>query len=65
MNFVQQLLLHRELAHHAASLYHSGSERNYPYRDRVRPAPRGHVPPATNMMGGQRLMAPAQTAGSR
>ena len=47
----------KELAHHAASLYHSGSERNYPYRDRVRPAPRGHVPPATNMMGGQRLMA--------
>ena len=47
----------KELAHHAASLYHSGSERNHPYRDRVRPAPRGHVPPATNMMGGQRLMA--------
>lgn len=46
----------KELAHHAASLYHSGSERNHPYRDRVRPAPRGHVPPAVNMMGGRRLM---------
>jgi 3-oxo-5alpha-steroid 4-dehydrogenase len=46
----------KELAHHAASLYHSGSERNHPYRDLVRPAPRGHVPPAVNMMGGGRLM---------
>lgn len=46
----------KELAHHAASLYHSGSERNHPWREQVRPAPRGHVPPAVNMMGGNRLM---------
>jgi succinate dehydrogenase/fumarate reductase flavoprotein subunit len=46
----------KELAHHAASLYHSGSERNHPFRDLAPPAPRGHVPPAENMMGGQRLM---------
>jgi 3-oxo-5alpha-steroid 4-dehydrogenase len=55
----------KELAHQAASLYHSGSERNHPYRERVRPAPRGHVPPAVNMMGGSSLMTTLLAAADR
>lgn len=39
-----------------ASLYYSGSELAWPYRDLARPAPRGHVPSEPGMTGGRRLM---------
>lgn len=38
------------------SLYYSGSELVYPFRDIARPAPRGHVAAAVGGAGGRRLM---------
>lgn len=39
-----------------ASLYYSGSEMAWPFRELARPAPRGHVPSEPGMTGGRRLM---------
>lgn len=38
------------------SLYYSGSELTWPYRDLARPAPRGHVPSNTSWTGGRELL---------
>lgn len=46
----------KELTRGSASLYFSGNERAYPYRDLARPAPRGHLPSAENQTGGRRMM---------
>lgn len=39
-----------------ASLYYSGTELTYPYRETSRPAPRGHVAGVPGINGGRRLM---------
>ncbi len=39
-----------------ASLYYSGSEEAWPWRDECKPAPRGHVPWEKGHQGGKRLM---------
>lgn len=46
----------KELTRGTASLYYSGNEKAYPYRDIARPAPRGHLPSAENQTGGRRMM---------
>lgn len=46
----------KELTRGTASLYYSGNEKAYPYRDIARPAPRGHLPSADNQTGGRRMM---------
>lgn len=39
-----------------AGLYYSGSEEAWPWRDKFKPAPRGHVPWEKGHQGGRRLM---------
>lgn len=67
--YSQRFSADKELSHGADSLYYSGNERCYPYSERIRPAPRGHVPPAENQTGGRALMqvllAAAQKAGAQ
>jgi len=46
----------KELTRGSASLYFSGNEKGYPYRDLAKPAPRGHLPSAENQTGGRRMM---------
>jgi len=46
----------KELTRGSASLYFSGNEKAYPYRELARPAPRGHLPSAENQTGGRRMM---------
>lgn len=46
----------KELTRGTASLYYSGNEKAYPYRELARPAPRGHLPSAENQTGGRRMM---------
>lgn len=59
----------KELPFDEASLYHSGAEQAYPWREIARQAPRGHVPSVMGHTGGRVLMqalAPAATsAGAR
>ena len=59
----------KELPFDDASLYYSGSELAYPWREISRPAPRGHVPSVMGHTGGRALMqalTPAATsAGAR
>lgn len=59
----------KEMPASEASLYYSGSELAWPYRDMARPAPRGHLPSQSGWTGGQRLMkeliASAQELGVR
>lgn len=59
----------KEMPASEASLYYSGSELAWPYRDMARPAPRGHLPSQPGWTGGQRLMkeliASAQKLGVR
>jgi 3-oxo-5alpha-steroid 4-dehydrogenase len=47
----------KEISIPDGSLYYSGSERVWPYRDTIKPAPRGHVPPSPHLIGGRDLMA--------
>lgn len=39
-----------------ASLYYSGTEQSYPYRETAKPVPRGHVAGVPGINGGRRLM---------
>lgn len=56
VQYAHRFSAEKELSHGAASLYYCGSEKNRPFRDLARPAPRGHVPPAQNQTGGRSLM---------
>lgn len=44
------------LAFNEAGLYYSGSEEAWPWRDRFKPVPRGHVPWEKGHQGGRKLM---------
>lgn len=59
----------KEIPGSDASLYYSGNERTWPYRDLARPAPRGHVPGVKGWTGGRSLMealiASAKRLGAR
>lgn len=56
VRYAERFSAEKELSHQAASLYYCGCEKNLPYRDIAKPAPRGHVPPAQNQTGGRELM---------
>jgi 3-oxo-5alpha-steroid 4-dehydrogenase len=55
----------KELPFDGASLYYSGCERAWPWRDLARPAPRGHVPTANGHTGGRALMEALLPAAER
>ncbi|MDY0073949.1 MAG: FAD-dependent oxidoreductase [Thauera sp.] len=55
----------KELSHGADSLYYSGGEQTWPFREQAKPAPRGHVPPAHNQTGGRELMKLMHAAAAR
>jgi succinate dehydrogenase/fumarate reductase flavoprotein subunit len=54
--YSQEFSDEKELTRGSASLYYSGNEKAYPYRELGRPAPRGHCPSAENQTGGRRMM---------
>ncbi|WP_169729263.1 FAD-dependent oxidoreductase [Solimonas soli] len=57
VKYAQKFSDEKEISIPDGSLYFSGSERVWPYRDAIRPAPRGHVPPSPHLIGGRDLMA--------
>lgn len=54
--YAQKFSDEKEISIPDGSLYYSGSERVWPFRERIRPAPRGHVPPSPHLIGGRDLM---------
>ncbi|MBK6288886.1 MAG: FAD-dependent oxidoreductase [Gammaproteobacteria bacterium] len=69
VHYAQKYSEYKELPFDDASLYYSGSELAYPWRDIARPAPRGHVPSVMGHTGGRALMEAlipaAASAGAR
>jgi 3-oxo-5alpha-steroid 4-dehydrogenase len=57
VQYAQKFSDEKEISIPDGSLYFSGSERVWPYRETIRPAPRGHVPPSPHLIGGRDLMA--------
>ncbi|NGY04863.1 FAD-dependent oxidoreductase [Solimonas terrae] len=57
VHYAQKFSNEKEISIPDGSLYFSGSERVWPYRDTIKPAPRGHVPPSPHLIGGRDLMA--------
>jgi len=56
VSYAQKFSAEKEISMPDGSLYYSGSELVYPYRDKAKPAPRGHVPPSPHLIGGRELM---------
>lgn len=54
--YAQKFSPEKEISIPDGSLYYSGSEKTWPYRDIAKPAPRGHVPPSQHLTGGRELM---------
>ncbi|HUH38521.1 MAG TPA: FAD-dependent oxidoreductase [Spongiibacteraceae bacterium] len=65
--FVPRFSNVREMTFGDESLYYSGSEKAWPYRDLARPAPRGHVPSREGLKGvnGGRVLMQALHASAR
>lgn len=56
VKYAQKFSDEKEISIPDGSLYYSGNERVWPYRDTIKPAPRGHVPPSPHLIGGRDLM---------
>jgi succinate dehydrogenase/fumarate reductase flavoprotein subunit len=56
VRYAQKFSAEKEVSRADASLYYSGCEKVFPYRDNARPAPRGHLPPTDDLTGGRSLM---------
>jgi succinate dehydrogenase/fumarate reductase flavoprotein subunit len=69
VRYAERFSADKELPFDDASLYYSGCELAYPWREIARPAPRGHVPSVMGHTGGRALMeallAAAASAGAR
>ena len=65
VNYVRKFSESKELPFDGASLYYSGCELAWPWRDIARPAPRGHVPTANGHTGGRALMEALLPAAER
>jgi len=67
VKYTEKFSAHKELPGGDESLYYSGNERGWPYREQAHPAPRGHVPGYPGWNGGRALMealiASAKTLG--
>src|SRR3546814_17799996 len=53
VHYAQKFSNEKEISIPDGSLYFSGSERVWPFRDTIKPAPRGHVPPSPHLIGGR------------
>jgi 3-oxo-5alpha-steroid 4-dehydrogenase len=56
VEYAQKFSPEKEISIPDGSLYYSGSEKTWPYRELAKPAPRGHVPPSQHLTGGRELM---------
>jgi succinate dehydrogenase/fumarate reductase flavoprotein subunit len=65
VTYAQKFSESKELPFDGASLYYSGCELAWPWRDLARPAPRGHVPIAHGHTGGRALMEALLPAAER